>query len=131
MEVYPPETRLFLAFQKRHGENPPPAVREEPGQTLAHGGCQAEKQGCGAVLQVLYISNSRLRGGGTPAWGQAGLGYRAKASPRLLPLALANLVIDAEALVQVPMIADVLDFRPRGTVELLYPDWFCAHLWSP
>ena len=65
--------------------------------------------------------------GGGSARGQPRLGYRAKASARLLALALALLVIDAEALVQVPVVANVLDLRPRWTVESFYPDWFCAH----
>ena len=40
---------------------------------------------------------------------------------------LALLVIDAEALVQVPVVSNALDLRPGGTGELLYPDWLRAH----
>ena len=128
VEVHPPEARPLLAFQQRHGEQLPPAVGEQRGKPLAHGGGQAEQERGRPVLEVLQFaggvpSERRV----PPARLQAPLRYRPEAAAGLLPFPFPLLVVDAEALVKVPSVPYVLDFSPRGAVELGYPDWLVVH----
>ena len=122
----PPEAGLLLAFQERHVEYLAPAVGEQRGKPAAHGGGQSQEEGGRPVFEVLdpaVAQGTEMRG--ALARAQAAFRDRAKASSRLLPLAF--LVVDAETLVQVPVVSNALDLRPGGTGERLYSDWHYAH----
>ena len=131
VEVHAPERALLPAFQQRQDACLPPAVGEQALQALPHGGGEGMQEGRGPVFPVLHFQIQRGQGRCALAWLQPLLGDRPKATSGLLPLPLALPVMDAEALVEVPVAANVLCLPARAARIALSRQVFRPCLQSP